>query len=38
MGVEWIWRVAGDRKRWGRAPRLFQFTQMVQAEKRRPKG
>ena len=35
MGVEWIWRVAGDRKRWGRAPRLAQFVAMVQAEKRR---
>lgn len=35
MGVEWIWRVAGDRRRWGRAPRLAQFVAMVQAEKRR---
>lgn len=35
MGVEWIWRVVGDRSRWGRAPRLLQFVQMVQAEKRR---
>lgn len=35
LGVEWIWRVAGDRSRWGRAPRLLQFVQMVQAEKRR---
>lgn len=34
LGVEWIWRVAGDRKRWGRAPRLAQFVMMVQAEKR----
>ncbi|PNY82355.1 WecB/TagA/CpsF family glycosyltransferase [Deinococcus koreensis] len=37
-GVEWIWRVVGDRKRWGRAPRLLQFVQMVQAEKRRPRA
>ncbi|GGR43834.1 UDP-N-acetyl-D-mannosaminuronic acid transferase [Deinococcus seoulensis] len=35
MGVEWIWRVAGDRKRWNRAPRLAKFVQMVRAEKRR---
>ncbi|GGM01916.1 WecB/TagA/CpsF family glycosyltransferase [Deinococcus aerophilus] len=35
MGVEWIWRVAGDRKRWNRAPRLLQFVQMVAAEKKR---
>lgn len=34
LGVEWIWRVAGDRARWSRAPRLLQFVQMVQAEKR----
>ena len=35
MGVEWIWRVAGDRRRWNRAPRLAKFVQMVRAEKRR---
>ncbi|MBB6098461.1 N-acetylglucosaminyldiphosphoundecaprenol N-acetyl-beta-D-mannosaminyltransferase [Deinobacterium chartae] len=29
LGVEWIWRVAGDRKRWGRAPRLGQFVLRV---------
>lgn len=28
-GVEWVWRVAGDRKRWGRAPRLAQFVGLV---------
>ncbi len=28
-GVEWIWRVAGDRRRWGRAPRLAQFVLLV---------
>lgn len=32
-GIEWIWRIAGDRSRWGRAPRLAQFVQMVQLEK-----
>ncbi|CAM3725127.1 WecB/TagA/CpsF family glycosyltransferase [Deinococcus frigens] len=35
LGVEWIWRVAGDRKRWNRAPRLLNFMRMVGAEKRR---
>ncbi len=38
MGVEWIWRVAGDRKRWNRAPRLFKFVQMVRAEKKNNKS
>ncbi|MFD2607968.1 WecB/TagA/CpsF family glycosyltransferase [Deinococcus taklimakanensis] len=33
-GVEFIWRIAGDRSRWGRAPKLAQFVAMVQAEKR----
>lgn len=28
-GLEWAWRVAGDRKRWGRAPRLAQFAALV---------
>ncbi len=35
LGVEWVWRVAGDRKRWNRAPRLLQFVRMVGAEKKR---
>lgn len=35
MGVEFIWRIAGDRKRWNRAPKLAKFVQMVRAEKRR---
>ena len=35
MGVEFIWRIASDRSRWGRAPRLAQFVAMVQAEKKR---
>ena len=25
LGVEWLWRVAGDRRRWGRAPALAGF-------------
>lgn len=35
MGVEFIWRIASDRSRWGRAPKLAQFVALVQAEKRR---
>ncbi len=35
LGVEWIWRVGLDRKRWNRAPRLAQFVRMVRAEKNR---
>lgn len=35
LGVEWVWRVAGDRKRWGRAPALGRFVGLVRAEKRR---
>ncbi|RJF71569.1 glycosyltransferase [Deinococcus cavernae] len=35
MGVEFIWRIASDRSRWGRAPKLAQFVAMVQAEKKR---
>ncbi|AWN23292.1 glycosyltransferase [Deinococcus irradiatisoli] len=33
-GVEWVWRVAGDRKRWGRAPRLGQFVLLVSRQSR----
>ena len=29
LGVEWVWRVGGDRKRWGRAPRLARFVALV---------
>jgi N-acetylglucosaminyldiphosphoundecaprenol N-acetyl-beta-D-mannosaminyltransferase len=29
LGMEWAWRVAGDRKRWGRAPRLALFVRKV---------
>ncbi|WP_102125344.1 WecB/TagA/CpsF family glycosyltransferase [Deinococcus planocerae] len=35
LGVEFLWRVGLDRKRWNRAPRLARFVQMVRAEKRR---
>lgn len=35
MGVEFVWRIASDRSRWGRAPKLAQFVAMVQAEKKR---
>lgn len=35
LGVEWLWRVAGDRRRWGRAPALAGFVGLVQREKRR---
>ncbi|MFC4637108.1 WecB/TagA/CpsF family glycosyltransferase [Deinococcus hohokamensis] len=35
LGVEFIWRVGLDRKRWNRAPRLLQFVQLVRAEKKR---
>ena len=34
LGVEWVWRVAGDRKRWGRAPRLARFVALVKAQPR----
>ncbi len=33
LGVEWVWRVAGDRRRWGRAPRLAKFVQRVMQKK-----
>lgn len=29
LGVEWLFRVALDRRRWGRLPRLFRFVGMV---------
>lgn len=29
LGVEWLFRVALDRRRWGRLPRLFRFAAMV---------
>ena len=35
LGVEWIWRVAGDRRRWGRAPRLARFVALVLRQPRR---
>lgn len=33
-GLEWVWRIASDRKRWNRAPRLARFVSMVRAAKR----
>jgi len=33
LGVEWAYRIASDRKRWNRFPRLLQFMQMVKDEK-----
>lgn len=35
LGVEFVWRIAGDRKRWGRAPKLLEFVRLVQQEKKR---
>ncbi|MGI8747890.1 MAG: WecB/TagA/CpsF family glycosyltransferase [Deinococcus sp.] len=35
LGVEWAWRVAGDRRRWNRAPRLAGFVAYVNRERRR---
>lgn len=34
LGLEWLVRIAGDRKRWGRFPRLIQFVQLVRAAKK----
>ncbi|WP_026234847.1 WecB/TagA/CpsF family glycosyltransferase [Calidithermus timidus] len=34
LGLEWLVRIAGDRKRWGRFPRLIQFVRLVQAAKK----
>ena len=34
LKVEWLLRVALDRKRWNRAPRLWKFIQLVQNTKR----
>jgi N-acetylglucosaminyldiphosphoundecaprenol N-acetyl-beta-D-mannosaminyltransferase len=38
MGVEFIWRIASDRRRWNRAPKLLQFVRLVQAQKRKQKA
>ena len=35
LGVEWVWRVVGDRRRWGRAPRLARFVGLVLRQSRR---
>lgn len=29
LGVEWLWRVGGDPRRWRRAPRLLEFVRLV---------
>ena len=34
-GVEFVWRIASDRSRWGRAPKLARFVPFVLAEKGR---
>lgn len=31
LKLEWLVRIAGDRKRWGRFPRLLQFVRLVRA-------
>lgn len=35
LGVEWVWRVGGNPKRWKRAPRLAQFVRLVLGQGRR---
>ena len=37
LKIEWLLRVGLDRKRWGRAPRLWRFVQLVRAAKRQGK-
>lgn len=34
LGLEWLVRIAGDRKRWGRFPRLIQFVRLVWSAKK----
>ncbi|MFC6590610.1 WecB/TagA/CpsF family glycosyltransferase [Deinococcus lacus] len=34
-GLEFAWRIASDRRRWGRAPRLAEFVRLVLREKSR---
>lgn len=34
LKIEWLVRIASDRKRWGRFPRLLQFVRLVWASKR----
>ncbi|UFA50376.1 WecB/TagA/CpsF family glycosyltransferase [Deinococcus radiophilus] len=34
-GVEFVWRIASDRSRWGRAPKLARFVPFVLAARRR---
>lgn len=35
LRIEWLVRIASDRKRWGRFPRLLQFVRLVWASKQR---
>lgn len=35
LRIEWLVRIAADRKRWGRFPRLLKFVRLVLASKRR---
>lgn len=34
LGVEWVWRIGGDPKRWHRIPRLWSFVQLVREQAR----
>jgi N-acetylglucosaminyldiphosphoundecaprenol N-acetyl-beta-D-mannosaminyltransferase len=34
LGLEWLVRIAGDRKRWGRFPRLLQFVRLVRVARK----
>ena len=38
LGVEWVWRVGGDPRRWGRFPRLLRFAFLVLRRGRRVRG
>ena len=35
LGVEWLWRVGTDPRRWRRGPRLIEFVRLVEAERKR---
>lgn len=37
LRLEWLVRIASDRKRWGRFPRLLQFVRLVRAARRAPR-
>lgn len=38
IGIEFVWRIATDRSRWHRAPKLLQFVALVESEKRKQKS